>query len=70
MNRNAKIKVIKKNEVAVTKPRVVTAKNLQESATRQQASTVSDWVNEFQTRRGEEMRQAFDQLSTGRLQTI
>jgi hypothetical protein len=70
MNRNAKIKVIKKNEVAVTKPPVVTAKNLQESATREQASTVSDWVNEFQTRRCEEIRHAFDQLSTQSPQTI
>lgn len=70
MNRNAKIKVIKKNEVAVAKPRVVTEKNLQESATREQASTVSNWVNEFQTRRCEEIRHAFDELSAGRLQTI
>ncbi|HVE58793.1 MAG TPA: hypothetical protein VNB22_18305 [Pyrinomonadaceae bacterium] len=70
MNRNVKIKVIKKNEVAITKPQIVTEKNLQESATREQASTVSDWVNEFQTRRCEEIRHAFDQLSAERLQTI
>ncbi len=70
MNRNSKIKVIKKNEVAITKPPIITEKNLQDSATREQASTVSDWVNEFQTRRCEEIRQAFDQLSTERLQTI
>jgi hypothetical protein len=70
MNRNAKIKVIKKNEIVTSKPPIVSEKNLEESATRQQASTVSDWVNEFQTRRCEEIRHAFDQLSAERLQTI
>ncbi len=70
MNRNSKIKVIKKNEVIIAKPPIMTEKNLQDSATREQASTVSDWINEFQTRRCEEIRQAFDQLSTKRLQTI
>lgn len=70
MNRNAKIKVIKKNEVVIAKLPIVTEKNLQDSATREQASTVSDWVNEFQTRRCEEIRQAFDQLANQRPQTI
>ena len=69
MNRKAKIKVIKKHEVALGKPPVVTEKNLQESAIREQASTVSDWVNEFQTRRCE-IRQAFSELSAQRPQTI
>ena len=70
MNRNAKIKVIKRNDLIIAKPPIASEKNLRQSATREQASTVADWVNEFQTRRCEEIRQAFDQLYTERLQTI
>jgi hypothetical protein len=64
MNSNGKIKIIKKNEIIIAKPLVVTAKKLKETATREQALTVSNWVNEFQTRRCQETQQAFDLFSS------
>lgn len=70
MKRNAKIKVIKKNEVIITKPPIVKAKKLKQLATRELVSTVSEWVSEFQTRRCKEKKQAINQLYTQRLQAI
>ena len=70
MKHNAKIKVIKKNKIIITKPPIITEENLKETATREQALTVSDWINEFQTRRGEETKQSYNKLFTQRLQTI
>jgi hypothetical protein len=64
MNNNGKIKIIKKNKIITAKPLVVTAKKLKETATREQALTVSGWVDEFQTRRGEETQQAIDLFSS------
>ncbi|MEP6903338.1 MAG: hypothetical protein ABJA66_16540 [Actinomycetota bacterium] len=48
----------------------MTEENLKQTATREQALTVSDWVNEFQTRRGEEIKQSYNNLFIQRLQTI
>ncbi len=70
MKQNAKIKVIKKNEIIITKPPIMTEEDLKQTATREQALTVSDWVNEFQTRRCEETKQSYNNLFTQRLQTI
>lgn len=62
MTANAKIKVIKKGE-QVKAPEVETTekKSAQESA-REMVATVTDWVTDFQQRRGTDAKQAFEQL--------
>jgi uncharacterized protein YutE (UPF0331/DUF86 family) len=67
MTAKAKIKVIKKGEqLKVQRITTVEKKSPQEAA-REIVSTVSDWVSDFQQRRREETKQAFEQLfSRGR----
>lgn len=64
MTANAKIKVIKKGEqVKVQDPAAVENKSTKEAA-REIVSTVSNWVTEFQQRRREDTKQAFEKLFT------
>lgn len=65
MTAKAKIKVIKKGELKAAdksaKPAVV-EKNSKKQAAREMVSTVTNWVTDFQHRKREETRQAFDML--------
>jgi uncharacterized membrane-anchored protein len=67
MTAKAKIKVIKKSEMKMAdkpaKPAVV-QKNSTQVAAREMVSTVSNWVNDFQQRKREETRQAFEKFLT------
>ncbi|MBS1793777.1 MAG: hypothetical protein JSS81_07980 [Acidobacteria bacterium] len=65
MTAKAKIKVIKKGELkAAEKPvkPVVMQKNPKQAAAREMVSTVTNWVSDFQQRKREETRMAFEQL--------
>ena len=65
MKDKVKIKVIKKNSVKIYQTSaVVIEKKTKHNAASDMVSTVSDWVNEFQKRRREETKQAFEYLST------
>lgn len=63
METKAKIKVIKRAERPV-KPvqRAAQKKSSAKSHARDVVATVSGWVNEFQQKRREDARSAFDQL--------
>ena len=61
MHSKAPIKVIKKNAVKFYKTTTVTKENPKMNTTREIASTVSGWVNEFQFR-SKANRQTFDSL--------
>ncbi len=71
MTAKAKIKVIKKSELTSTataeKPAVEEKKPTQ--AAREMVSTVTNWVTEFQQRRREETKQAFEKFLAPRPQT-
>jgi uncharacterized membrane-anchored protein len=71
MTVKGKIKVIKKNELTKTavaeKPAVIEKKSAQ--AAREMVSTVTNWVTEFQQRRREETKQAFEKFIAPRPQT-
>lgn len=64
MTAKGKIKVIKKgeltNNIQTEKPAVIEKKSTQ--AAREMVSTVTNWVTEFQQRRREETKQAFEKL--------
>ena len=57
-----KIKVIKKSAVKIYKIPVVSEENLKQKSAKEMISTISGWVNEFQHRRREGTKQAFDRL--------
>ena len=57
-----KIKVIKKNALINYNMPVVTEKKSKQREERQIATNISGWVNEFQHRRHEESKQAFNRL--------
>jgi hypothetical protein len=61
MHSTAPIKVIKKNAVKFHKTTTVAKENPKINTTREIASTVSGWVNEFQFR-SKATRQTFDSL--------
>lgn len=61
MTTKARVKVIKKKEINnSTEP--VRIEVSTKKAAREMVSTVTDWVNEFQHRRREETKQAFEML--------
>lgn len=64
MNTNAKIKVIKKGEQIKAKENQVNDKKTTQVAAREMVSTVTNWVTEFQQRRREDTKQAFEKLFT------
>ncbi len=69
MSTKGKIKVIKKGEVKnVEVSPLVEKKSKQESA-RQMVSNVTNWVSDFQIRKREETKLAFEQLFAARPQT-
>ncbi len=69
MTTKAKIKVIKKRELEnIQIPVAVEKKSTQETA-REMVSTVSDWVTDFQQKRREETKQAFEKLFSQHPQT-
>jgi len=59
---NLKIKVIKKNTLTNYNIPIVSEKKLKQTAEREIATNVSGWVNEFQNRRREDPKQAFNSL--------
>ena len=59
---NLKIKVIKKNTLINYNMPVVSEKKLKQTTEREIATNVSGWISEFQHRRREESRQAFNNL--------
>ncbi|CAN5482358.1 MAG: hypothetical protein ACR2M8_11825 [Pyrinomonadaceae bacterium] len=64
MSNKAKIKVIKKNEVKVTQePQMVETQPKREAA-RAVVSTVTNWVSDFQTRKRDETKAAFERFLT------
>ncbi len=72
MKDKAKIKVIKKGEMkAAVKPikQVIIQKNSKQVAAREMVSTVTTWVNDFQQRKRDETRQAFEKFFTPQPQT-
>lgn len=68
MSANAKIKVIKKSELKNVEAPVAVEKKPTQAA-REMVSTVSNWVSEFQQRRCEETKQAFEKFFTAQPQT-
>ncbi len=64
MTAKAKIKVIKKGEQLKLPETPAIDKKTPQTAAREIVSTVTDWVNDFQQRRREETKQAFEQLFT------
>jgi hypothetical protein len=62
MSTNAKIKVIKKGEKTKVQENVVAEKKTTQEAAREIVSTVSNWVNDFQQRRRDDTKQAFEKL--------
>jgi hypothetical protein len=59
---NSKIKVIKKSMLTNCSIAVVAEKKFERRTERQIASNVSGWISEFQHRRREESKQAFNRL--------
>lgn len=69
MSTKGKIKVIKKGEVRnIEVPVAVEKKSKQETA-RLMVSNVTNWVSDFQNRKREETKIAFEQLFAARPQT-
>jgi uncharacterized membrane-anchored protein len=62
MSTNAKIKVIKKGEQVKAKETPAAENNTKPAAAREIVSTVTNWVTEFQQRRRDETKQAFEKL--------
>ena len=61
MTTKAKVKIIKKSELKnVETPAIVEKKPTQ--AAREMVSTVTNWVSDFQQRRREETKQAFEKF--------
>lgn len=71
MNKVAKIKVVKRNDVKASESVKSVAKDRRSSreAAREMVSTVSDWVTEFKHRKSEETRAAIEMLIQPRPQT-
>lgn len=69
MTRKAKIKVIKKKDLNAVKKVEKTENKKKQEAAREMVSNVSSWVNDFQKRKREETRQAFEQLFPKQPQT-
>lgn len=61
MSAKAKVKVIKKSELKSIETPVIVEKKPTHAA-REMVSTVTNWVNDFQQRRREETKQAFEKF--------
>jgi hypothetical protein len=62
MNSRTKIKVVKKDEVKTVETPVVPETESDENKASKLASTVSNWIDEFQQRRREETASAIEQF--------
>lgn len=62
MKKKLKIKVIKKNLIKTQEIPTLKEKDSNKDLQRKMTSTVSDWIDEFQERRAEEINQALRQL--------
>lgn len=62
MTEKAKIKVIKKGTVKIDQAPAIVEKKSKPETAREIVSTVSNWVSDFQQRRREGTKQAFEQL--------
>ncbi len=68
MTAKAKVKVIKKSELKNLETPVNVEKKPTHAA-REMVSTVTNWVNDFQQRRREETKQAFEKFFSAQPQT-
>ncbi|HEY0426204.1 MAG TPA: hypothetical protein VGC76_00230 [Pyrinomonadaceae bacterium] len=62
MTAKAKIKVIKKSELTSVEKPVENEKVNQQASARDMVSTVTNWVSDFQQRRRDETKQAFEKF--------
>jgi uncharacterized membrane-anchored protein len=69
MTTKAKIKVIKKKELENTQAPLAEEKKTTQKAAREMVSTVTHWVTDFQQKRREETKNAFDKLFSQHPQT-
>ena len=71
--KNAKIKVIKRNQAPApaVKPKAAAAEKAQKrNAARDMVSTVTNWVSDFQTRKRDETKAAFEKFLITKPQPI
>ncbi len=68
MTEKAKVRVIKKGDVRVAKAPVKPKSKTKSVAARDMVSTVTNWVNDFQSRKRDETMVAFEQLFVQRPQ--
>jgi hypothetical protein len=62
MTAKAKIKVIKKSEIANAEKPVEIKKETPQASARDMVSTVTNWVSDFQQRRRDETKQAIEKF--------
>ena len=62
MTAKAKIKVIKKGELKSVEKPVEVEKTSPQASAREMVSTVTNWVSDFQQRRRDETKQAFEKF--------
>lgn len=62
MTTKAKIKVIKKKDVKAAQAPVNNERKAKKETARKMVSNVSNWVNDFQKRKREETKHAFESL--------
>ena len=62
MNTNAKIKIIKKGDVAAQKKELRPDVRTKRDTAREMVSTVTNWVSDLQARKRDETKMAIEQL--------
>ncbi|MBX3291248.1 MAG: hypothetical protein KF855_18225 [Acidobacteria bacterium] len=62
MNTNAKIKIIKKGDVAAQKKELRPDVRTKRETAREMVSTVTNWVSDLQARKRDETKMAIEQL--------
>lgn len=68
IEKNAKIKVIKRGEAVQPAVKVKPVRDQKRHAAREMVSTVKNWVSDFQTRKRDETKAAFEQLLAAKTQ--
>ena len=58
MKNKVEIKIVKKNATKIIKTSLIIEKDLQQKVNNRIVSTISGWVNEFQTAQSEQSRQS------------
>ncbi len=69
MKQELKVKVIKRGQVIKSSPLAADESKVKRKAAREMVSTVSNWVSDLQSRKGEEAKMAFEKLFAVRPQT-